>query len=93
MSGNPNGPQLNAAPLITSAVMVGAGALIVMAGVAIGSGHLMTATRRWVREMDVTPSDLARLKWAQARSAVAAGTSAWQNGSRVDVASDVAGAA
>ena len=87
MSGKQNGPQLQSAPLITSAAMVGAGTLIALAGLAVGGGHLITATRRWVSEMEVPPSDLARLKWAQARAAYAAGSSAWQNGSRVSVAS------
>ncbi len=35
-----SGPQFSAAPLITSAAMVGAGTLIVLAGLAVGSGHL-----------------------------------------------------
>ena len=87
MNGNPNGPQFQAAPLIISAAMVGAGTLIVLVGLAIGGGHLATATRRWVRELEVPPSELARLKWAQARAAYAAGASAWQNGSEASVAS------
>jgi hypothetical protein len=45
-------------------------------------------TRRRINEMEVGPNELARLKWAQARAAVAAGTSAWQNGSRATVTSD-----
>ena len=87
MTGKPNGPQFEAAPLITSAVMVGAGTLIVLAGLAIGGGHLAAATRRWVREMEVPPSELARQKWAQAKAAYAAGASAWQDGSQASVAS------
>jgi hypothetical protein len=87
MSGKQNGPQYEAAPLITSAAMVGGGVLIALVGLAIGGGHLVTATRRWVDEMEVPPSELARLKWSQARSAYAAGAAAWQNGSRAGVAS------
>ena len=30
--------------------------------------------------MDVPPSEQARIKWAQAKSAAAAGDAAWQNG-------------
>jgi hypothetical protein len=37
--------------------------------------------------MEVPPSEQARLKWAQARAAYAAGASAWQNGSQASVAS------
>jgi hypothetical protein len=82
------GSQFLAAPLITSAAMVGAGTLIALAGLAIGGGYLAAVTRRRIREMEVPPSELARLKWTQARAAVAAGASAWQNGSRAPVTSD-----
>jgi len=82
------GPQFRAGPLITSAVMVGSGTLIVLAGLAVGSGHLVSAVRRWVSEMEVPPSELARLKWAQTRAAVSAGASAWQNGPRASLPSD-----
>ena len=75
-----NGPQYRAAPLIISAVMVGTGTAIVLAGLAEGSAHLLTATRQWVNEMEVAPSDLARLKWTQAKAAMSAGAQAWQNG-------------
>ena len=67
--------------------MIGVGTLIALAGLAIGGGHLVTATRRWINEMEVPPSEQARLKWAQARAAYAAGASAWQNGSPASVAS------
>ena len=87
MNGKLNGPQFQAAPLIASAAMVGAGTLIVLVGLAIGGGHLVTATRQWVRELEVPPSELARLKWAQAKAAYAAGASAWQDGSQAGVAS------
>ncbi len=83
MSDAQKGPQFDSAPLITGAALVGAGTLIAMVGLAIGGGHLVAATRRWVKEMEVPPSELARQKWAQARTAVEAGTSAWQNGTKV----------
>jgi len=75
-----NGPQFRTAPLITSAVMVGVGTMIALAGLAVGGGHLLSVTRQWVNEMEVPPSELARLKWTQARAAMAAGAAAWQNG-------------
>jgi hypothetical protein len=81
-----NGPQFRTAPLITSAAMVGAGTLIALAGLAVGGGHLLSTTRQWINEMEVPPSELARLKWTQARAAMAAGAAAWQNGAQSDPA-------
>jgi hypothetical protein len=49
--------------------MVGAGTLIALAGLAVGGGHLLSATRQWMGEMEVPPGELARLKWTQARAA------------------------
>ena len=78
-----SGPQYRAAPLIISAAMVGVGTVIVLAGLAVGGGHLLTATRRWVNEMEVAPSELARIKWTQAKAAMNAGAQAWQDGNQV----------
>ena len=77
-----NGPQFRTAPLITSAAMIGAGTLIALAGLAVGGSHLLSVTRQWINEMEVPPSELARLKWTQARTAMAAGAAAWQNGTQ-----------
>jgi hypothetical protein len=82
-----SGPQFSSGPLITSAAMVGAGTVLVLVGLAVGGGHVMQATRRWVREMEVPPAELARIKWNQARAAVSAGTAAWQDGQRGQPAS------
>ena len=82
-----SGPQFSSGPLIVSAALVGAGTLIVLAGLAVGGGHLAWATRQWVRELEVPPSELAKIKWSQARAAVSAGTAAWQNGTESDPAS------
>jgi len=77
-----SGPQFKTAPLITSAAMVGGGTLIALTGLAVGGGHLLSATRQWINEMEVPPSELARLKWTQARAAMSAGAAAWQNGTQ-----------
>jgi hypothetical protein len=73
-------PQVRPAPLVTGGGLVVAGGLLMMAGVLVGAVHVFLATRQWVREMDVPPSEAARLKLAQAKAAAAAGASAWQNG-------------
>ena len=75
-----SGPQFSTGALITSAALIGGGALIVLAGLAVGGGHLAWVTRQWVRDWEVPPSELARIKLNQAKVAVSAGTAAWQNG-------------
>ena len=73
-------PEFRTGPIITGTALVGAGALIALAGLAVGGTHLFAATRRWIQEMEVPPSEQARIKWAQAKSAAAAGNAAWRNG-------------
>ncbi|MGD0374454.1 MAG: hypothetical protein ABSB01_07730 [Streptosporangiaceae bacterium] len=74
------GPQFSAGVLMTSAVLVGVGAVFAMAGLAVGGSHVVLATRRWVKQMDVPPSEVAKAKWAQAKAAAGAGATAWQGG-------------
>jgi hypothetical protein len=73
-------PTFRAGMLITGGALIAAGALIALAGMAVGGSHVVGATRRWIREMEVPPGELAKIKWAQARTAAAAGAAAWQNG-------------
>ena len=81
------GPEFSAGALMTGAALVGVGSVLVIVGLAIGGSHLLLATRRWVREMEVPPSEQAKLKWAQAKAAAAAGASAWQDGTQSKPAS------
>jgi|HubBroStandDraft_2_1064218.scaffolds.fasta_scaffold661629_1 hypothetical protein len=73
-------PQVRPAPLMTGGGLIVAGGILVLAGVLVGGVHVIMATRQWIREMDVPPSEAARLKLAQAKAAAAAGASAWQDG-------------
>jgi hypothetical protein len=73
-------PQLRSGPMITGGALIAAGGLIALAGVVIGGAHLLSATRQWIREMEVPPSELAKIQWSKAKTAAAAGTAAWQNG-------------
>jgi hypothetical protein len=73
-------PTFRSGFLITGGSLVAAGALIALAGLAVSGLHVLAATRRWIGEMEVPPSELAKIKWAQARSAATAGAAAWQNG-------------
>lgn len=69
-------PAFRSGLLITGGALVAAGALIVLAGFAVGGWHVLSATRRWIREMEVPPGELAKIKWSQARSSAAAGANA-----------------
>jgi hypothetical protein len=83
--GNVNLPEFRTVPLITGAALIGAGAMVALVGLAVGGSHLFSATRRWIQAMEVPPSEVARLKLVQARTAAIAGTAAWQNGVPADV--------
>jgi hypothetical protein len=75
-----NLPELRTAPLVTGAGLVAVGGMIALVGLAVGGLHVISATRQWIQAMEVPPSELAKIKWAQARTAAAAGTAAWSNG-------------
>ncbi len=75
-----NLPEFRTPPLITGGALAAAGAMVALVGLAVGGSHLFAATRRWIQAMEVPPSEVARLKWVQARTAAAAGTAAWRNG-------------
>ena len=81
-------PELRSGPLITGGVLAGAGLMLVLAGLAVGGAHIFAATRRWVDQMEVPPSELARRQLARARAAAAAGASAWQDGTQAHAAAD-----
>ena len=64
-----NWPQVRTAPLVTGGTLV-----------AVGGLHLIAATREWIGEMEVPPSELARLHWSKAKAGFSAGVGAYQNG-------------
>ena len=71
-------PEVNSGPLMTGGILIGVGALVALAGVAVAGRHLVAATRAWVNELEIPPNQVARLKWEQAKAAAAAGQTAWQ---------------
>jgi len=75
-----SGPQPRSGPMITGGAFVAVGSLIALGGVAVSGAHLLSAARRWIRDLEVAPGEVARTKWEQARAAAAAGTAAWRNG-------------
>jgi hypothetical protein len=79
--------EVSARPLAIGAALIGAGAVLGMAGLAISATAAIVATRRWMGQLEVPPNELARQKWSQARAATMAGASAWQNGLSADARS------
>ena len=73
-----NWPQVQSGPLITGGVLIGIGTAVALTGMAIAGSHLVAATRAWIRELEIPPSELAKLKWEQAKTAAASGASTWR---------------
>jgi hypothetical protein len=73
-----NWPEVRSGPLMTGGILIGIGAVVAMAGAAIAGWHVVAATRVWMRELETPPDQLARLRWEQAKTAVAAGTTTWK---------------
>lgn len=71
-------PQLQAGPLIAGGVLIGIGAMFALAGMSIAGTHVVAATRRWAGGLDIPPSQLAKLRWEQARAAANAGATSWR---------------
>jgi hypothetical protein len=82
------GFALQTGPLLAGAVLIGIGSLLGLAGLAIAGATLTAAARRYVNNMEVPPSELARQQLAKARAAASAGASAWRNGAAEAAISD-----
>jgi hypothetical protein len=75
-----SGPQVRSGPLVTGGSLIAAGGVLALAGFIVGGAHLLVAIRQWIREMEIPPSELAKLKLAQAKAAASAGADAWHDG-------------
>jgi hypothetical protein len=64
--------------LVGGAVLIGAGGVLGATGVLVGTYAVVTATREWMRQLEVPPSEIARQKLHQARLASAAAAEAWR---------------
>jgi hypothetical protein len=64
--------------LAVTAVLIGAGSALGLAGLAVGAAALATAGRRWYSRADLSPGELARLKWEQAKAVAGASSGAWR---------------
>jgi len=78
-SSAPRGFQFDSTPVIVGAVLMGAGAVLCLTGVIIGGRALLSATDRWLGDLEVPPTEAVRQKWDQTKAAATAGARAWQH--------------
>jgi len=78
-------PEVNTGTLMIGGILIGVGALVALAGVAVAGRHVFAATRAWVNELETPPDQVARLKWEQAKAAAAAGQAAWRKHPNAEV--------
>jgi hypothetical protein len=71
-------PELQSGPLLAGGILVGIGAVVALAGLAVAGSHVAAATRAWIKELEIPPGQLARLKWEQAKTAAASGATTWR---------------
>jgi hypothetical protein len=71
-------PEVKSGPLIVGGSLIGIGIAVAAVGLAVAGAHLVSATREWMRQLDVPPSQFAQLKWAQAKTAAASGANSWR---------------
>jgi hypothetical protein len=72
--------QVNLRLLAAGAVLAGVGSMLGLAGLAISSGALAAAARRWANQRGMPPTELAKHHWHKAKAATAAGANAWRDG-------------
>ena len=77
--------RMNTRPLLVGGVLMGLAGLIGLAGVAVASTALAAATRDWANRQEVPPTEMAKHHWNRAKAGVAAGATAWRNGTREQV--------
>jgi hypothetical protein len=76
---DPSLQDLNRGVLVVAAALVVAACVVGASGLALGAAAVVGAGRRWYRRADLTPQQLAKLKWEQARAAAGAGAGAWRD--------------
>ena len=75
-----NGVQVNQGLVMGGAVLLGLGGLLGFAGVMLLSSAVVSATRRWLQQLERPPRETARLRLQQFRAATSAGAKAWRSG-------------
>ena len=71
--------EINVHLLRRGAVLLGVGGSLVLIGAGLSGAAVFDAARRWVQQLDESPSAMARRRWAQGRTAILAGADAWRH--------------
>ena len=71
-------PKLESGPLLAGGILVGIGAVVALAGLTVAGSHVVAATRAWIKELETPPSQIAKLRWEQAKTAAASGANTWR---------------
>ena len=71
-------PEVKSEPLIVGGSLIGIGIALAAVGLAVAGSHVVSATRQWMRQLEIPPSQFAQLKWEQAKTAAATGANSWQ---------------
>jgi hypothetical protein len=70
--------HLNKGLVVAGGVLVGVSGVLAASGILLGTYAVVNATRDWMKQLEVPPSELARRKLHQARVASAAAAEAWR---------------
>ena len=70
--------EVNRGLLVGGAVLLGVGGVLGAAGLLISTFAVLTATRKWVRQLETPPSEMALQKLHQAKVATSAAAEAWR---------------
>jgi membrane protein implicated in regulation of membrane protease activity len=79
-SASREGIRFNRRLVVGGGVLIGTGGLLAFTGFLLLSSAVVSAARQWVNQLEQPPSELAKLKWRQARTATTAGAKAWRSG-------------
>jgi hypothetical protein len=77
--------RMNTRPLLVGGALMGLAGLIGMAGLAVAGTAMAMAARDWANRQEVPPTEMAKHHWNRAKAGVAAGASAWKNGTREQI--------
>jgi hypothetical protein len=74
------GIQVNQRLAVGGGVLIGIGSLLGFTGVMLLTSAIVSAFRRWVKQLELPPREMAKQRWQQARAATSAGAEAWRSG-------------